>query len=214
MPAWFVTAAAGAEHVLGWGQHQQCMDAAAAIALLPRRAPDLETPAGRLVLALSCALMLLVVLYLPLYFAWRIERHHKSSFMTALMRASGNPAAGSSTSPSSSKGSLPFVSGADTGSTFSASDSAECKGAVDCSSDYTTTCATASGCGSACRSGSMACGDGLYQPSAALPQGRGGLATHLLGAAVACFVLAELFVWLCSVSPRVAGMLWQQIPAW
>lgn len=47
----------------------------------PGRAPDVTSLAGRFILATSAAYMLLVVLILPLYVAWNLERHWKSKFL-------------------------------------------------------------------------------------------------------------------------------------
>lgn len=51
--------------------------------------PDMDTLAGRFVLAASLALLLLVVLYMPLLFAWRLKLHFKSRFIAHAVRRGG-----------------------------------------------------------------------------------------------------------------------------
>jgi hypothetical protein len=82
-------------------QQGQRTDVFKLVAMPPGIAPDVETHAGRLVLAVSMGLMLLVVLYLPLLFAWRLERHLKARFMaTILQRASESNSSSPLSSPS------------------------------------------------------------------------------------------------------------------
>lgn len=164
---------------------QACMqDTWTQVAWPPARAPDLETPAGRLVLALSMGTMLFVVLYVPLLFAWRLERHLKARYMLtnvqqhASVRSSASSASSSPTHLTSS-------------GTSSTSKAVQHQATNSSSMDFVSP-----------------------GPSFPLfPTVKGALARHLGAAAGVCFLLGELFVWACTVSPVVAGILWEQIPA-
>lgn len=181
-----------------WQQQQQaCTDTFALVAQPPGRAPDLATPAGRLVLALSMTLMLFIVLYVPLLFAWRLERHLKARFMVTVMQSARTSSSGSST---------PVAS--DAGGSSSSSKAAHSMG---CDSK----CIDGGGDGGSSDSGSSATRGKYVSPGPSFPlfpTVKGALMTHLGVAAGVCFLLAELFVWVCTVSPAVAGILWQQIP--
>jgi len=61
--------------------------AAAAVSVPPGPAPDVDSVAGRLNLALSTWVMLFVVLYVPLFLSWRLERHFKAKYMAAAAAA-------------------------------------------------------------------------------------------------------------------------------
>lgn len=167
---------------------QACMqDTWAQVARPPARAPDLETPAGRLVLALSMGLVLFVVLYVPLLFAWRLERHLKARYMLTAVQQHASVRSSRDSSHDSSSPTHPASSGPSSTSkavrhpgTHSSSSSAD-----------------------------------FVSPGPSFPlfpTVKGALAWHLGAAAGVCFLLGELFVWACTVSPAVAGILWEQIP--
>jgi hypothetical protein len=65
---------------------QGFLAAAELVAQPPGLAPGMETLAGRFVLAVSMALLLFTVLYLPLLFAWRLELHFKARFVADVVR--------------------------------------------------------------------------------------------------------------------------------
>jgi hypothetical protein len=58
------------------------------VAVAPGLAPDVDTLAGRFVLAVSAATLLLTVLYMPLLFAWRLELRFKTRFLADVARRS------------------------------------------------------------------------------------------------------------------------------
>lgn len=137
-------------------------------------------------------LMLFVVLYVPLLFAWRLERHLKARFMVTVTQNARTSSGGSSPVASSAGGS-----------------SSKAAVSTGCASK----CGDA-GDGSGNSSSRVACSKYISPgPSFPLfPTAKGALASHLGAAAAACFLLGELFVWVCTVSPALAGILWQQIP--
>lgn len=194
---------------------QECLDPSAYMFLPPQPAPDLITPAGRLVLTLSLCLMLYLVLYVPLLFAWRLERHLKSRFMlTVTQAATHSQTANVINSSSSGDGSSPSY--ADKVATACAANtSASCSKSV-------TTCRDHYGSDKLgkCDRSSEKCGvspvnmsDGFVRPPkvfALLPP-TGPLVRHLLVAAVVCFALSEGYVWLCIWWPAAASILWEQI---
>jgi hypothetical protein len=177
---------------------EQCVqDAFALVAQPPGRAPDLETPAGRLVLALAMGLMLLTVLYLPLVFAWRLERHLKARFMVTVMQKAGSNGSSPCSSPvakaAGCSSAMPFARAGNV------CNSSGCWEEDICSK------------GSSKRVGKAA----FISPPACfplLPTMKGAVIRHLGAAGVVCFLLGEVFVWLCTVSPLVKNLLWEQIP--
>lgn len=64
------------------------------VAVPPGLAPDVETLAGRFVLAVSAATLLLTVLYMPLLFAWQLELRFKTRFLADMARRSDSRRAG------------------------------------------------------------------------------------------------------------------------
>lgn len=177
------------------GAAGECLTGFAAVSLPPKRAPDLESPAGRLVLAGSVALMLYLVLYVPLLFAWRLERHLKSRFMMTVMRKQ----AGSSISTT--------TAGAAASSSISAS-AAGGKGAAASGKLAAAAVGGVGGGGGDSSSGSF------FAPPVVYPvvPGKAAITLHLVVAAIVCFLCGEVFVWMCTVSPTVKGILWDQIP--
>jgi hypothetical protein len=216
----------GSRSTCGLQQAQQAhMGTFALMTQPPSRAPDLSTPAGRLVLALAVTLMLMIVLYIPLLFAWRLERHLKARFMVTVMQRAGLDSGCSS--PANSPMAKAAGSSSKAGDVgCSAADAPASKAlAGSCSSGGSKAAldpVAASKCGgkgqSACGVGtsvSICAGYSTYispGPSFPLfPTVKGALGKHLGLAAGVCFLLSELFVWLCSVSPTVSGLLWEQI---
>lgn len=169
-------------------QQQQCMDPYTAVSLAAQKAPDLDSPAGRLVLALSTAAMLFFVLVTPLYFAWRLERHMKSRYMSTL---------------------------ASSGKTGSEADASMSCRQSDCSWDCSSSDGSHRAGGDGGSEEEEEQDAGYVRPPAVfpvLPPASGALGGHMAVAAVLCFAVAEVFVGLCCVSPLVAGILWKQIP--
>jgi hypothetical protein len=232
-PVQLVLQAAAAESASLTGGRSTCVlqeaqqahtDAFELVAQPPGRAPDLSTPAGRLVLALAVTLMLMIVLYIPLLFAWRLERHLKARFMVTVMQCAGLDSACSSPANSpTAKAACGSSKAGDAGcSATEAPASKTLAGSCSSSSKAALDSLPASKCGgkgqSACGGGnavSMRAGYSSYispGPSFPLfPTVKGALGRHLGVAAGVCFFLSELFVWLCLVSPTVGGMLWEQI---
>jgi hypothetical protein len=172
---------------------QQDGDSWAQVGRPPGRAPDLDTPAGRLVLALSMGLMLFVVLYVPLLFAWRLERHLKARYMLTAVQRHGSVSSSSSTAGATS-------------SSGPASPSSSGPGSSNSKALQHPATASSSSSSSAVEFVSPGPSFPLF------PTVKGVLARHLGAAAGVCFLLGELFVWACTVSPAVAGVLWEQIP--
>lgn len=173
------------------GMQQQDRDSWAQVGRPPGRAPDLDTPAGRLVLALSMGLMLFVVLYVPLLFAWRLERHLKARYMLTAVQRHASVSSSSSSSTA--------------GATSSGPTSPSSAGPGSCSSSKAVQHPASSSSSTA----------EFISPGPSFPlfpTVKGVLARHLGAAAGVCFLLGELFVWACTVSPAVAGVLWEQIP--
>lgn len=206
-----------------WHAH---VDAYALVAQPPGRAPDLGTPAGRLVLALAVTLMLMIVLYIPLLFAWRLERHLKARFMATVMQRAGLES--SCNSPTNSPTAKASGSSSKAGSGgCSAADAPASKAFGSCGSSGSGSKAAleslaASKCGSkrqsGCAGGNLAwahTGLNHYispgQSFPLFPTVKGALGRHLGLAAGVCFLLSELFVLWCLVSPTVGGILWEQI---
>jgi hypothetical protein len=195
-------------------------------------------------------LMLLVVLYLPLLFAWRLERHLKARFMaTVLQRASESNSSSPLSSPggkgscgSSSKAAFdPRSPSGPSNSSPSSSSGAECasgtaaaayapakassgsctargsKAACGTASGTTGGCTAAGGAAAGGTAGGIAgimwAADYIKPPAAfpLFPTEKGALRRHLLIAAGSCFALGEVFVWMCTMSPFVASMIWPQI---
>lgn len=178
-------------------QPEQCVqDAFAQVSQLPGRAPDLETPAGRLVLALTMGLMLLTVLYLPLVFAWRLERHLKARFMVAVMQKAGSDGSSPCSSP------VAKAAGCSSAGAFA------CTAGKAHSSSYWEDEFTK---GSSKGTGKAA----FISPPESfplLPTMKGAVIRHVGAAGVVCFLLGEVFVWLCTVSPLVKSIIWEQVP--
>jgi hypothetical protein len=200
-------------------QTQQAhMDAFALVAQPPGRAPDLSTPAGRLVLALTVTLMLMIVLYVPLLFAWRLERHLKARFMVTVMQRAGLDSACSSPANSpTAKAACGSSKAGDVGCSSADAQASNPALAGSCSGSKAASKCSGKGQG-ACGGGnpvSLRAGCSTYiSPGASFPlfpTVKGALGRHLGVAAGVCFLLSELFVWLCLVSPTVGGILWEQI---
>lgn len=194
---------------------QRCQDAFALVAQPPGRAPDLETPAGRLVLAASMALMLLVVLYLPLVFAWRLERHLKARFMLTVMQKAGGSSSSESTSASTSTSSSPCESPsakAGAGSSKAALFAPAGHAAAGSSSSSSWEGLLAQGNSTGAKGKDGAAFISPPESFPLFPTVKGALLRHLGVAGAVCFVAGEVFVWVCTVSPLVASVLWQQIP--
>jgi hypothetical protein len=222
---------------------------AAAVAVRPRNAPDVDSVAGRLILALSSAHMLLWVLIVPLYLAWRLERHLKGKYLATLMPACQQQGVG--------KQQLQQQPGCKAAcfEQPEESDAAAAAGGADWGSDSGCD-ADASGAksitASCCDDGSdggspppstqqqeqpqqqrwdlltqqtgvwlqrqkqqllLQHGSSFVSPPVAhafIPPA-GQLLQHLAVAAAVSLVLAELFVGVCVLSPRVRGLLHQQV---
>jgi hypothetical protein len=53
---------------------------------LPGRAPDVSSLAGRFILAGCCTWMFFVVLLLPLYVAWHVQRNSKAKWLQSMQQ--------------------------------------------------------------------------------------------------------------------------------
>lgn len=185
--------------------------AARAVAVPAWPAPDVSTTAGRLILCLSTAYMLFAVLFLPLLFVWRLERHLKSKFVAvctspAQMHSSSSPVRQQQQQQQQSLGGgAPAVAGAATPSRIDSLTSSQQQAPASTTDQGHTRTALISGQGNA---PSVFHTAHVVLPLLPWPV----QLLRMLGMAAVAFCIAgELLVWLCVQFPAVTGVLTVQM---
>jgi hypothetical protein len=197
-------------------QHQAVasVDLANIFAERPGRAPDVSSLAGRFILACCCTYMVFVVLLLPLYVAWHMERHFKRMWVASVLllqwrQQHEHPEPNAAPAAAAAAG-LPICSGV----SLSSSDTG-----LATSSSSSTVLAAANTSSTRTRSSDWQLGDaragvfegaGLYKGCGVLPpvlalMWQLGL---LLAASVAVGHAFVLVLWL---APSLRGLFWQQV---
>jgi hypothetical protein len=213
----------------------ECLTPAALVAQPPGYAPDVDTLAGRLVLASSMALLLFSVLYMPLLWAWRLECHFKTRFMCEMVHrsrvsranaaktaaaAEQQPTAGSSADTTTSSSSSSSSSGPGQGMQGGPSEAQSSKAADSPQSKEGSCmfpCVQYVPYEEPSQQGSCV-GDcpqkptGFPAPFPLFPTSTWAVVKHTCVSAALCVLLGQAFVWLCVVSPAVKSILWEQIP--
>lgn len=173
----------------GGQQYQGLWTAAVeALAVPAGPAPDLDSLAGRLVLALSMWWMLFVTWFLPLYVSWRLERHFKSAYIIRSVRRQQSLLQEQQQLQQQEEG-VKATQLTGVPCTCTASTESSRQEAASRPRSYSTPCAVLP----------------------ILPQTPARLSKHVGLAAVLCMAASQLFLLLCTWSPALTGLLSKQV---